>query len=106
MSAHPDAMAGWSDRDTSEYCPTCEHPISDENPIARMPASLENIKPDDIPPRFRGVGNWLQAGCQSCIGEDILEIAKHWLGQGVGSMEDVADLIAEHLGYKLVPVTA
>jgi len=100
---HGDECAG---PQSDDVCPVCGHPISDENPITKMPASLAKAKSEDVPPRFRGSERWLVDGCKGCADEDVREVVTHWLGQGSDTLEDVADLIAEHLGYKLVPVTA
>ena len=87
-------------RQSGPFCPSCEHPLHDDNQLRRIPEYLVGIKDADVPPRLRGVA-WQDDGCQACVDELVCDFAKHWLSRGVGSMEDVAGLIAEHLELDL-----
>jgi len=83
-------------RQSGPFCPSCEHPLHDDNQLRHIPKYLEGLKPSDVPARLRGV-NWQDDGCQGCIDEIVCDFAKYWLSRGgVGSMEDVAGLIADH----------
>ena len=87
-------------RQDGPFCPACEHPISDDNRLSSIPAYLDGIKESAVPPELRGIG-WHDDGCQACVDEIVYDFAKYWLGGGVGSMEDVAGLIADHLELHL-----
>ena len=104
LTTQESIVEGYATRQSNDVCPTCEHPISDENPLAEMPTGLAKVKRENVPPRFRDSHDWLADGCKACVSEAVYEIATFWLA--ADTLEDVADLIAEHLGYKLVPVTA
>ena len=87
-------------RQDGPFCPACEHPISDDNRLSSIPAYLDGIKESDVPLRLRGV-KWQDDGCQGCVDEIVYDFAKHWLMKSPGAMEDVAGLIADHLGLDL-----
>ena len=82
-------------RQSGPFCPSCEHPLHDDNQPCQVPAYLLHIKNFHVPAKWRGV-QWQDDGCQSCIGEIVYDFALFWLQQGQGMMEDVAGLIADH----------
>jgi len=84
---------------TTAVCPVCEHPIDDDNRTCEIPAYLLNVKPELIPPRL--CEKWAVSGCQECVNDLVYEFAQFWLSRGVGMMEDVAALIADHLELHL-----
>jgi len=82
-------------RQSGPFCPSCERQINDDNQPRQIPRYLLRIKDFHVPAKWR-FQCWQDDGCQACIDELVYDFALFWLQQGLGMMEDVAGLIADH----------